>query len=185
MMRVYFLKTNGYNAVVLSDGKTAKVQHTDASGKIYGVGLYQTNVNGLLDCNKVIDDLRNYFSNLENSGYLENYDSIHSEFPLEEDEAFRIFNGNNPDAHLYLVGDYSSIKYLVRDFDEGYDGCRFYVSDIEKAKKYFSDLLDFCDDEDKKKEYWDCKTLEELRDVLDWLDDDYSYSIKKPQIDEF
>lgn len=40
-MKIYLLRTNAYNAVVITDGKTAKIFDGATSGKFEGVDLYQ------------------------------------------------------------------------------------------------------------------------------------------------
>lgn len=107
MMKVYLLKTDAYNAVIFTDGKTAKVKHTDSDGKVDGVDLYQTDENGRLDFDKVVSDLENYFNDLENSCGLNDYDSITSEWLLDEDETYELLQDTDPDAVLYLVGEFS------------------------------------------------------------------------------
>ena len=108
MMEVYLLKTDVCNSVVFTDGKTAKVQDTDSEGMFDGeIYLYQRDEDGRLDCGKIVGDLENYFNDLENSCGLNDYNSITSEWLLDENETCELLQDTNPDAVLYLVGEYS------------------------------------------------------------------------------
>ena len=90
-MKVYFMKTNGDNLVILTDGETAKVYNASPSGIYEGVDLY---------ADDTAEKLKEHFTALDSAGDLNYYRDIgaEDEIPfaditneLEETDAELIF----------------------------------------------------------------------------------------------
>ena len=77
MMKVYLLETDDYNAVVFTDGETAKVKHTDDYGNVDGVDLYNENA---------INNLRKIYMKLWDSNRMNSYDEIYTDTTLDEEQ---------------------------------------------------------------------------------------------------
>ena len=91
-MKIYFMKTNGYNAIVFTDGEMATVREYTPTGMFDGIGidLYSTDA---------VEQCRKYFMDLaadENlNGYAEIADDMH-EIPFQEIE-------EEPEIELTLI----------------------------------------------------------------------------------
>lgn len=69
-MKVYFMKTNGDNIVILTDGETAKVYNASPSGIYEGVDLY---------ADDTAEKLKEHFTALDSVGDLNYYRDIGAE----------------------------------------------------------------------------------------------------------
>ena len=77
MYKVYFLKTDDYNDVVITDGITAKIYGGEPTGIYNGVDLYAEDAP---------DKLQAVFKAQEEAGVLQGFEELYSseEMPAEE-----------------------------------------------------------------------------------------------------
>lgn len=75
-MKIYFMRTNGYNAIVFTDGEMATVREYAPTGMLDGIDLY---------ANDAVEQFRKYFSDRASdlNGYAEIADDMH-EIPFLE-----------------------------------------------------------------------------------------------------
>ena len=73
-MKIYLERTNGYNVIALTDGNTAKIFDVAPNGIYEGIDLYSDDA---------IIKLKELFSDLNNTGCLEDYDFIYSDNEIE------------------------------------------------------------------------------------------------------
>ena len=77
-MKIYLLRTNAYNAVVITDGKTAKIFDGAPTGYFAGVDLYTPDAEA---------KLRKRYADAERNGTIENdYYSIYSDYEVPASE---------------------------------------------------------------------------------------------------
>lgn len=76
-MKAYFLKTNGNNLVILTDGDTAKIYDGAPSGIYEGVDLY---------ADDAAEQLKNSFEELEAFGDMNDYSDIWSDNEVDFSE---------------------------------------------------------------------------------------------------
>ncbi len=77
-MKIYLLRTNAYNAVVITDGKTAKIFDGAPTGYFAGVDLYAPDAEA---------KLRKRYADAELNGTIENdYYSIYSDCEVPASE---------------------------------------------------------------------------------------------------